>query len=49
MFKNSDDPFIRTSKALKYWIENIVGKSFPVAFKKIFGQGKNSREADFLL
>lgn len=48
MFKNSGEPFIKTSKALKSWIENVVGKSFLVVFTKIFGQGKNSREADFL-
>lgn len=49
MFEDSDEPFIRTSKALEYWIENVVGKNFLVGFTKIFGQGKNSREADFLL
>jgi len=49
MFKNSDDPFIRISKALKHWIENAAGESFLVVFTKIFDQGENSWDADFLL
>lgn len=49
MYKNSYDPFIKTSKALKYCIENTVGKSCLVVFTKSFGQCKNSREGDFLL
>lgn len=49
MFKNSDDPSIRRRKALKYWLEINVGKGILVVFTKNFGEGKNSREADFPL
>lgn len=34
MLKNSDDPFIRRRKALKYWIEINTGKKIQVVFTK---------------